>query len=224
VQGKPPPLRKITCTIDAHDPRLARYARLLLERTADVNLTGARTEAALNAHLDDALAIAPYIRAPYVDVGSGGGLPAIPLAIVTGAATTMIESTAKKAAFLREAVAELGIAATVVPRRAEIAAREPEHRERYASATARAVAGATTVLELTLPLLAEGGLAILQRGAPEAGEAEAVADAVLVLGGTLEATIDQGGGRRVLLVRKTAPTPQRFPRRVGQPAKRPLCV
>jgi 16S rRNA (guanine527-N7)-methyltransferase len=196
---------------------------MLLERTVEVNLTGARDRAALDTHVRDALSIATYVRSPYVDVGSGGGLPAIPLAIATGARTTLIESVAKKAAFLRDAIATLGLDAAVLAERAEVAGRDPAHRGRYASATARAVAAATTVLELTLPLLHPGGLAILQRGAPEPGEAEAVAGAALMLGGTLEETVDLGGGRRVLLVRKTGETPQRFPRRAGQPSKRPLC-
>jgi 16S rRNA (guanine527-N7)-methyltransferase len=189
-----------------------------------MNITAARDRAALAPHVEDSLALAPFVRAPYVDVGSGGGFPAIPLAIVTGAPTTMIESIVKKALFLREAVAALELDAQVLAERAESVARDGLYRERFATATARAVGPATTVMELTLPLLAVGGLAVLQRGAPSPGEDRAVADACLVLGGALESEVAQPGSRRLLLIRKVKESSGRFPRRAGVPSKRPLCV
>jgi 16S rRNA (guanine527-N7)-methyltransferase len=187
-------------------------------------LTAARDEAAVAEHVRDSLALVPYVRAPYVDVGSGGGFPAIPLAIATGARSVLIESLGKKARFLREAIVDLGLDASVLAERAEAAGRDPDHRGAYASATARAVGGATTVLELTIPLLAIGGLAILQRGAADRGETKALDDACLVLGAALEAEVAQAGNRRLLLVRKIAETGQRFPRKSGQASKKPLCT
>jgi 16S rRNA (guanine527-N7)-methyltransferase len=79
---------------------------------------------------------------------------------------------------------------------------------------------------LTLPFLRVGGIAVLQRGDLSEGERNAAADAALVLGARLEEERleEAPSRRRVLLVRKIAPTGQRFPRRAGVPAKRPLCA
>jgi 16S rRNA (guanine527-N7)-methyltransferase len=108
--------------------------------------------------------------------------------------------------------------------RAEDVARDPAYRERFGTATARAVASAPTVAELTVPFLAIGGRALLQRGALETPERNAVADAALVLGAELveERTLD--GERRVVILMKRSSTSARFPRKNGTPAKRPLCA
>ena len=159
---------------------------------------------------------------------------------------TLVESVVKKARFLEEVVRALELPVRVVTARAEIAARELGLRESFASATARAVAGAPVVIELTIPFLRLGGVAVLQRGELTVAERAAAADAALVLGAQIEADIpvaresggesagsstadgDEaagglGGARRILILRKVAATGQRFPRRVGVPAKRPLC-
>ncbi len=207
--------------------RLVAYAVLLLERNLQLNLTAARDADSVAAQIRDSLSVLPYVREPLVDVGSGGGFPALPLAIVTGWQVTLVESVQKKARFLEEAVEQLDLRVSVVCARAEDAAHEPALRERFASATARAVASAPAVLELTLPFLAVGGVAALQRGAFSSEERQAVADAALMLGGDAsdEIMLDSASseGRRILLVTKRASTPGRFPRRSGVPAKRPLC-
>ena len=119
--------------------RLAQYGRLVLEANRRVNLTAARSEEAIAQHISDSLSIAPFVRAPYVDVGSGAGFPAIPIAIVSGLAPTAIEATAKKARLLEAFLDRLGLGGTVISVRAELAARRPDLRERFASGTARAV-------------------------------------------------------------------------------------
>lgn len=204
--------------------RLARYGALVLESNRKFNLTGAKSEEEIVEHLLDSLTVVPYVTGPYVDVGSGAGLPAIPVTIATGVHVTMIETTRKKAAFLREAMDALGIDGEVVAERAEVAAHDESFRERFASATARAVAVAPTVAELVLPFLSVGGVAILQRGTMDARERTALEDASLMLGGTIETERQLDGDRRIVLVRKTAPTAMRFPRRTGVPEKRPLCM
>jgi 16S rRNA (guanine527-N7)-methyltransferase len=208
------------------DARLERYVALVLERNAIQNLTAARTPDAVFEHVRDSLSVVPYVREPFVDVGSGGGFPGIPIAIATGYRGVLVESVVKKARFLEEVVRELALPLEVRVQRAEEAGRAPEMRERFASATARAVSSLPAVLELTIPFLSVGGLAVLQRGRLEARERTAAHDASLVLGATIEDDVALGGeldGRRIVLVRKIAPTGQRFPRRAGIPAKRPLC-
>jgi 16S rRNA (guanine527-N7)-methyltransferase len=208
--------------------KLEAFCLLLLERTASVNLTGARTAETLAEHIRDSIALSPYLREPFVDIGSGGGLPAIPLAIVTGLRGTLVESVAKKCRFLTEAVQQLDLPLEVRSMRAEIAGRESGLRGSFASATARAVGSLSTVLELTVPLLAVGGVAILQRGRIEAWERTAAVDAALVLGAVIEdevpTGIDGADERRILFARKVKATGPRFPRRPGIPEKRPLCV
>jgi 16S rRNA (guanine527-N7)-methyltransferase len=203
---------------------LSRYGAFVLEANRRVNLTGAKSPAALAPHLLDSLSVVPYIREPYVDVGSGAGLPGIPIAIATGTPVTLIEATAKKAAFLAEALKELNLAGSVIQQRAEDAGHDDALRERFASGTARALSGPTTVAELLLPLIALGGVAVLQRGRFDERERRRLEDASLMLGGRMESELPLEGERRVLLVRKERATPLRFPRRAGLPEKRPLCT
>jgi 16S rRNA (guanine527-N7)-methyltransferase len=206
---------------------LDRYADALLRRNAAVNLTAARTREAVEVHIADSVAIASFVREPFVDVGSGGGFPAIPLAIVTGFRGTLVEAVGKKARFLVEVIEELGLPLDVRVMRAEDAGRDVGLRAQFASATARAVASLPAVLELTIPLLAVGGVAILQRGRIDTRERTAAVDAALVLGAVIDDERrlgdDESDERRTVLARKVAATNGRFPRRAGIPAKRPLC-
>jgi 16S rRNA (guanine527-N7)-methyltransferase len=207
-----------------HLDRLVRYGEAVLEANRSFNLTGAKSAAEFAPHIVDSLTIARYIGEALVDIGSGGGLPAIPLAIVTGVPVTMIETTVKKARFLAQLLAELGLVGEVVAARAEVAAHDTRLRGRFLTGTARAVSSAPTVVELLLPFLAVGGAAVLQRGTIDERERNALADAALMLGGVVESERVLDGERRVIIVRKTAPTQTRFPRRTGIPEKRPLCL
>ncbi len=223
VAGAPAALERLEPALRA---KIERFAELLLERNASVNLTAARSRDAIFEHVRDSLTIAPYLSEPFVDIGSGGGFPAIPLAIATGYRGALIEAVAKKARFLDEVARELDLPLDVRILRAEDAGRDPNLREAFTSATARAVASLPAVLELTLPLLKVGGLAVLQRGRLDDRERTAAVDAALVLGAVVEREIRIGTDedeRRVVLVRKVSVTGPRFPRRAGIPAKRPLC-
>jgi 16S rRNA (guanine527-N7)-methyltransferase len=204
--------------------RLAVYAALVLAANRRLNLTGAKDGTAFAAHILDALTLAADVVGPLIDVGSGNGVPGIPLALATGVRVTLLEPIKKRAAFLADALAELGLDGEVVPARAEDAAREPAYRERFMTATARAVASAPTVAELTAPFLAVGGHALLQRGTLEPAERNAVTDAALVLGAEVIQERALTGERRVVVIEKRSPTSPRFPRKNGVPTKRPLCV
>ena len=204
--------------------RLAAYGALLLEANRKVNLTGAKDAGALVSHLLDALTLAGDVTESLVDVGSGGGLPGIPLALATGARVVLVEPIIKKAAFLERALADLGLAGAVVAERAEVAAREVRFREQFAFATARAVSRASTVAELTVPFLRIGGRALLQRGAIDPAERQALEDAAPILGAGFIEERQLDGDRRVLILEKLVLTGPRFPRRNGVPEKRPLCV
>ncbi|MGB8908956.1 MAG: 16S rRNA (guanine(527)-N(7))-methyltransferase RsmG [Candidatus Cybelea sp.] len=204
--------------------RLAEYGRLVLDTNRHFNLTGAKSPVELAAHIADSLTVVRYVLEPYVDVGSGAGLPAIPIAIATGTPVTMIEATAKKARFLEATLERLGLSGTVVAQRAEIAGRQAALREAFASGTCRALGSAPVVAELLLPLIRPGGVGILQRGAIFPDERQALEDASLMLGGRVAGEEPLEGDRRVILVEKLGSTALRFPRRPGIPAKRPLCL
>jgi 16S rRNA (guanine527-N7)-methyltransferase len=203
--------------------RLAHYGNFVLETNRRINLTGAKTPSELAGHLLDSLTVVPYVREPYVDVGSGAGFPAIPVAIATGVPPTMVEATSKRAHFLQSVIELLELPGEVLAERAEAVGRDPERRERFASGTARALATAPVVAELLLPLIRLDGVAVLQRGAVPAAARAALEDAALMLGGRVEGEHLIAQNRRILLARKVGVTPERFPRRTGKPAKRPLC-
>ncbi|MBV8116387.1 MAG: class I SAM-dependent methyltransferase, partial [Candidatus Eremiobacteraeota bacterium] len=90
---------------EEHRERLARFGALVLEANRKFNLTGAKDASEFAPHIIDSVAIASFIEGSLVDIGSGGGLPAIPLAIVTGVPVTMVETTLKKARFLEQMLA-----------------------------------------------------------------------------------------------------------------------
>jgi 16S rRNA (guanine527-N7)-methyltransferase len=206
--------------------KLARYGALVLAANRQFNVTGAKSADDFAPHLIDSISIAAYVGENLLDIGSGGGLPAIPLALVTGVPVTLVETTLKKARFLERMLAEFDLRGEVVPLRAEVAAHDERWRGRFHTGTARAVSSAPTVAELLLPFLAVGGSAVMQRGTMDARESQALADAALMLGGKLDRieVLDTDPLRQVAIVRKLSETNPRFPRRTGIPEKRPLCL
>lgn len=150
------------------------------------------------------------------DVGSGGGLPGIPLKIaLPGLRMTLVESDQKKAQFLRHAVDTLELDnVTVEARRAEELGRDPEHRAGYDVVVTRAAARAPVAAEYCMPLLRVGGVLLAQARGEDWREA---GRALGQLGGRMRKVV---GG--VVVVGKGRPTPDSFPRRVGVPAKKPL--
>lgn len=166
---------------------------------------------------------------PAIDIGAGAGFPGVPIKIVRpDLRLTLLEATGKKAAFLELLVDRLGLTrVTVIHGRAEDIARQPAHRERYRLALARAVAPLRTLVELALPFLEPGGYLAAPKGSGAEREVHEAANALAVCGGRVEAVraLDFPGPGPIpvlVLVRKTAATPDRYPRRAGVPGKRPL--
>jgi 16S rRNA (guanine527-N7)-methyltransferase len=134
-------------------PALEQYCRLVAD--APLSVTALPDQAAIRRELvEDALRARPLIGeslpALVVDVGSGNGSPGIPLAIDYGRPVTLLEAASRKAAFLRQVVAELGIEAPVVAERSEQYARAAG-RDRFDLVLARALAPPPVALELCLP-------------------------------------------------------------------------
>jgi 16S rRNA (guanine527-N7)-methyltransferase len=185
-------------------------------------------------HLLDSLAVLPWLDelAPdeAIDLGSGGGLPAIPLALARPAMRwTLVDSVGKKADAVTGIAQALGMRnVTVVSDRAETLGRDVAHREHHAIVTARACAALPVLAELALPLLAIGGSLIAWKGPLREGDEEVRRGraAIAELGGGNLRIIDPGvpalGGHRLVVVRKERPGDPRYPRRPGEPARRPL--
>jgi 16S rRNA (guanine527-N7)-methyltransferase len=164
-----------------------------------------------------------------IDIGSGAGFPSLPIKIVRpDLILTLLEAHGRRAAFLRHLVQRLDLKdVTVINARAEEAAHDANLRETYDLALARAVAPLPVLIELALPFIKVGGLLAAPKGSAARREAQEASAALHACGGALESLrpLDVPGAETaptLVLVRKTSPTPERFPRRPGIPAKRPL--
>src|ERR1700674_1212592 len=161
-----------------------------------------------------------------VDVGSGGGLPGLPLKIVLpGLSMTLVEADQAKAAFLVRACAALGLRdVEVVARRAEDVGRDPTFRETFDVAVARALAPMPVLVELCLPLVRVGGRLLAQK--TESEDMDRATRAVEIMGGKLNHVVAAPSAARssgtVVIVDKVRPTPPAYPRRAGVPARKPL--
>jgi len=164
-----------------------------------------------------------------IDIGTGAGFPGIPVKIAAPNCTiTLMDSTRKKITFIEQTLTELDLinAKTLVGRAEEIG-QQREHRQAYDIALIRAVGTASVCAEYTLPLLKQGGLAIIYRGNWTEDETTALQNAVKQLGGVIEA-IDKfttplsQSIRHCVYLRKVANTPVQFPRATGIPTQKPL--
>jgi 16S rRNA (guanine527-N7)-methyltransferase len=209
------------------------FAASLLEGNKRANLVGASDAGKLLSHhlLDSlsCLVAMPVGNPRTIDIGSGVGLPGLPLAIARpDLPVTLLDSSIKRTAFMREFISQVRLEnAEVICARAEDVGRDQGRREKYGCVVARAVAPLPTLIEYALPFLHVGGLFIAQRGPKAAAESESAGPAIAELNGRLQEIIKVevpflAAERYLVIVTKTGPTPARYPRRSGVPLKRPL--
>lgn len=213
---------------------LQRYVELLLAANRRLNLTRlVDPEPIARLHLLDALAALPLMdeAAPRraIDLGSGGGVPAVPLAMARrDVEWVMVDSVRKKATALEEMILHLRLRrVAVLAERAEALGRDAEHRERYGLVTARACAALPVLAELALPLAALGGRLIAWKGPLAEGDDELRRGRAAIgqVGGgrpSVRPSLPELGGHTFVVVPKVRPAPARFPRRAGEPGRRPL--
>jgi 16S rRNA (guanine527-N7)-methyltransferase len=209
------------------------HARLLLAWTAAINLTAIREPAGVAlAHVVDSLAGLAVLRERgadrYIDIGSGGGYPGLPLAAAMPAARALLlEPVAKKSAFLSVVAAATGLSGSVeaAPVRAEALAGDRRHRGRWPAVTARAVAGLADLVELAFPLLEPGGcLVAWKRGDLEAELAAAQRAIDALGGGWLEVRpieVDGLDGHCLIVATAEGGAPSIYPRDPAARKRRP---
>jgi 16S rRNA (guanine527-N7)-methyltransferase len=212
----------------------SRYSDELAEWNINQNLTAIRDPENVRVkHFLDSLSAYLALRGSQmtslVDVGTGAGFPGLPLKILCpNIELTLVESVGKKARFCRHIVDTFNLEnVDVLQVRAEVLGQDAAYRESYDWALARAVAVMPVLLEYLLPLVKVGGKVLAMKGGNAPAEVHSAGRAIQLLGGhlqqlipvTLPGVVEE---RYLVVVDKVAATPEKYPRREGIPAKRPL--
>ena len=217
--------------------QFAEYQRLLAEGNQRANLTAITDPEAVQVrHFFDSLTA--VLAVPdwqddlrVVDLGAGAGFPGVPLRIVfPGIRLTLVESTAKKTAFLHTLAAGLGLDdVDIVTARVEDLARTEGYRGQFDVALARGVGPMSVLVEYALPLCKGHGRLVAWKGRDGPAEAQAATNALSELGGKVAGVVSINDfspplppDRWLVTVEKVRRTPGKYPRRVGVPAKQPL--
>lgn len=216
-------------------PRQAQFLDRLLETNQQFNLTAIRDrDTAWRRHIIDSLTLLPFVEdmpagASLVDVGSGGGMPGVPVAIArVDLRLTLLEATGKKARFLATTISALQIPnSRVVNERAETAGQDPAHRQQYDAACCRAIGPMSQLLEYCMPLIRVGGRLLAMKGPKAESELGDAVRAAESLGagelGVYDSYVDGFDRESVIIViEKARPTPRKYPRKPGVPRQSPL--
>ena len=212
-------------------PALARYAELLVEKNKVMNLTAITEPADIAAlhFLDSAalLTLADFRGKTVADVGTGAGVPGLPLRIVEPSIRlTLLDAQNKRVEFLKEVCGDLGLedVECVHQRAEEFAA---DRRESFDLVTSRAVAALPLLCELCLPLVKVGGYFVAMKSVDAGAELDAAAHAIEVLGGAVERVADYDipgteVRHRAILIKKVRETGKKYPRPFAKIKKAPL--
>lgn len=200
------------------------YAKMLVEWNEKINLTAITDDEGIcEKHFLDSVLPLTIAEIPsgatVIDVGTGAGFPAIPMRIFReDIKITLLDSLNKRINFLSEVSGALGLSAECIHARAEDGGRNPDLREKFDVATARAVAALPVLAEYCLPYVKVGGVFLALKGPSE--DTAAAEKIIATLGGKIERAEEYalpcGDGRKLIVVRKTAPTPKNYPRTTAQ--------
>ena len=213
--------------------QLAEYGRLMLEKNQVMNLTAiTEPEKVAQLHMLDSAALLKwgnFAGKSLTDVGTGAGLPGIPLKIlVPSLQVTLLDSLGKRVDWLNQVCAQLGLEGIqAIHARAEEQALVKGYRDSFDIVTARAVAQLRLLGELCLPYVKVGGVFLAMKSTDSQQELEEAAHCIKLLGGRAESPMDYaipGAGvtHRLIPIRKLAPTLKGYPRRWTRIQKQPL--
>lgn len=219
---------------DAQFKKLSKYSELLKGKNEELNLTRITdSQEVWIKHILDSLIAAPLFKVEpgmkVMDIGTGGGLPGIPLAILFPSIEfTLVDSTQKKIDAVREFVYELNLKnVQCIAERAEVLGQNPDHRDQYDLVISRALAPLRVLVELTVPLIHLYGNVIAYKGPEYISELAASQNSISKLQAEspriFQYSLPEDMGNRTLIqITKKHVTPDIYPRRDGMPSKRPL--
>ena len=215
-----------------------RFAEILIEQNKIHNLIAAADLAEIHKrHFADSLAAMPILEElqrqadrplSLIDIGSGAGFPGLALAIAfPDWQITSVEATGKKVRFQQSVIDSLGIAnARAIHGRSEEIGKDPAYREKFDVATARALADMNMLAELTLPLIKVGGTFLAWKGPSVVEELNNAKNAIKTLGGKQAGItnykLDTDHNFAIANIKKTAPTPKKYPRQYKTIKRSPL--
>lgn len=223
---------------ETEQDNLNLYCNLLIEANKKCNLiSNADFNTIMIEHISDSLSFSLVNLDQYniskdfkmIDIGSGGGFPGVPIAILNPKATiTLDESIKKKCLFLEEISEKIQhININVKADRIEILGHDIDHRESYDIVTARALANINTLIEYALPLLKIGGIFVSYKTESALADLKSINNALKLLGGEVSEIIeydfiDKELKRNLIIIKKVKKTASKYPRQVGIPSKKPL--
>ena len=210
------------------DERLCGFGAAVVEQNKVMNLTAiTEPDQVARLHLADCLTVmkcADLSGKKLIDVGCGAGFPGVPLKIACPELElTLLDSLGKRMNWLESVLPQLGVKAECITARAEEAVKD--RREAYDFATSRAVARLNVLLELTAPYVRVGGAVLAMKGSAGREELAEAKNAIRQLGLKLEkaeAFPMDGTEHMVIVLRKVAPTPAKYPRRFAKIKAAPL--
>lgn len=208
--------------------KFEKYYELLVFYNSKFNITAIteRQEVIIKHFVDSVLGVERITGNKLIDIGSGGGFPALPIKIMKeDISLTMVEATGKKCEFLKTVASELGLKEVVVINgRAEDLSQKPDFREQFDCCTARAVARLNTLLEYTMPFIKVGGRFVSYKGDAVEEVIEAK-NAINLLGGKIVEDYSYNlleAKRQLISVEKIKSTPTIYPRSNAMIRKKPL--
>ena len=208
--------------------KFEKYYELLVFYNEKFNITAIteKSEVYKKHFVDSVLGVDKVCGQTLIDIGSGGGFPAIPIKIVKeDICLTMLEATGKKCEFLKTVVKELGLNnVTVINGRAEDLAKKEEYREKFDVCTARAVARLNSLCEYCMPFVKVNGTFVAYKGDSKEEVVESQ-NAIKILGGKIKEVVEYNlddASRSLVCIEKIKNTDKKYPRGNGKERKNPL--
>lgn len=214
--------------------KFVKYKDLMKEWNEKVNLTAITDDREIIIkHFVDSIKAFEFKElnnsVKIIDVGTGAGLPGIPIKIMNdNAEVLLLDSLQKRINFLNEVITQLNLSGIkTVHGRAEDLGADLNYREKFDIAISRAVANMAVLTEFCLPFVKKNGYFVALKGPAVQDELNEAKKAISLLGGKLEDVIqvdfkDGDLKHNLVIVKKIKPTPKQYPRKAGTASKKPI--